>query len=167
MMPAPGVHVILAAPREAAIPAWVDGGWGVDALLGEQTRAHTDLDLVIALEHAPAAMEALALSGFYLAEDELPTRFVLATSTDRHVDFHAVAFDTEGAGWQQLQDGRRFRYPPEGFQSVGLIGGEPVPCLSPAVQLSCHLGYEPDETDRADVGALAARFGLELPRPYR
>lgn len=27
----------------------VDGGWGVDALLGEQTRVHADLD--IALEH--------------------------------------------------------------------------------------------------------------------
>ncbi len=27
----------------------VDGGWGVDALLGKQTRSHTDLD--IALQH--------------------------------------------------------------------------------------------------------------------
>ncbi len=27
----------------------VDGGWGVDALLGKQTRSHADLD--IALQH--------------------------------------------------------------------------------------------------------------------
>lgn len=27
------------------VPFWVDGGWGVDALLGEQTRSHRDLDL--------------------------------------------------------------------------------------------------------------------------
>ena len=26
---------------------WVDGGWGVDALLGEQTRPHKDLDIAI------------------------------------------------------------------------------------------------------------------------
>ena len=26
------------------IEIWVDGGWGVDALLGEQTRPHKDLD---------------------------------------------------------------------------------------------------------------------------
>ena len=26
---------------------WIDGGWGVDALLGTQTRAHQDLDIVI------------------------------------------------------------------------------------------------------------------------
>ena len=27
------------------ILAWVDGGWGIDALLEEQTRDHSDLDL--------------------------------------------------------------------------------------------------------------------------
>jgi lincosamide nucleotidyltransferase A/C/D/E len=31
----------------AGIEWWVDGGWGVDALLGEETRTHNDLDLVI------------------------------------------------------------------------------------------------------------------------
>jgi lincosamide nucleotidyltransferase A/C/D/E len=29
------------------IHIWVDGGWGVDALLGEQTRPHEDLDIAI------------------------------------------------------------------------------------------------------------------------
>ena len=32
------------------ITVWVDGGWGVDALLGRQTRPHSDLD--IALRHS-------------------------------------------------------------------------------------------------------------------
>ena len=31
------------------IEVFIDGGWGVDALLGEQMRPHADLD--IALEH--------------------------------------------------------------------------------------------------------------------
>lgn len=26
---------------------WLDGGWGVDALLGRQTRPHDDMDIVI------------------------------------------------------------------------------------------------------------------------
>jgi len=26
---------------------WLDGGWGVDALLGQQTRLHSDLDIII------------------------------------------------------------------------------------------------------------------------
>jgi lincosamide nucleotidyltransferase A/C/D/E len=29
------------------IKIWVDGGWSVDALLGEQTRLHKDLDIAI------------------------------------------------------------------------------------------------------------------------
>lgn len=53
------------------------GGWGIDALLGEQTRDHEDLDLVIGLDHALCAARALASSGYALAEDELPTRLVL------------------------------------------------------------------------------------------
>ena len=27
------------------IKIWIDGGWAVDALLGEQTRTHEDLDI--------------------------------------------------------------------------------------------------------------------------
>ena len=29
------------------IKVWVDGGWGVDALLGKQTRFHEDLDIAV------------------------------------------------------------------------------------------------------------------------
>ena len=32
------------------IKVWIDGGWGVDALLGHQTRKHDDLD--VAIHHA-------------------------------------------------------------------------------------------------------------------
>lgn len=35
--------------REYGIEPCLDGGWGVDALLGRQTRLHADLD--IAVEH--------------------------------------------------------------------------------------------------------------------
>ena len=39
---APAVLDIL---ERAGIEVWVDGGWGIDALLGLETRAHRDLDL--------------------------------------------------------------------------------------------------------------------------
>jgi lincosamide nucleotidyltransferase A/C/D/E len=29
------------------IGVWIDGGWGVDALLGEETRPHQDLDIIV------------------------------------------------------------------------------------------------------------------------
>jgi len=31
----------------ASIDTWLDGGWGVDALLHEQTRPHKDMDVVV------------------------------------------------------------------------------------------------------------------------
>lgn len=46
-MDANAVQVVLAQLHKAAIRAWLDGGWGVDALLGRQTRTHADVDVVI------------------------------------------------------------------------------------------------------------------------
>jgi lincosamide nucleotidyltransferase A/C/D/E len=31
---------------EASLQVWLDGGWGVDALLGEQTCTHADLGII-------------------------------------------------------------------------------------------------------------------------
>jgi lincosamide nucleotidyltransferase A/C/D/E len=122
---------------------------------------------VIALGDVEKAEEALAALGFSLTEDERPTRFVLGHGDGRRIDFHTVVFDAEGCGVQRLQDGRSYRYPPQGFAGAGIIGGRAVRCLTPEVQLECHLGYKPDETDRHDMRLLAERFGLRLPRVYR
>ena len=35
------------ALERLGIRIWIDGGWGVDALLGKQSRAHQDLDIAI------------------------------------------------------------------------------------------------------------------------
>jgi lincosamide nucleotidyltransferase A/C/D/E len=35
------------ALEKLGVEIWIDGGWGVDALLGEQTRPHKDLDIAI------------------------------------------------------------------------------------------------------------------------
>ena len=39
------VLATLALLGRAGVTAWVDGGWGVDALLGVISRVHSDLDL--------------------------------------------------------------------------------------------------------------------------
>ena len=152
--------------EESGISIWLDGGWGVDALLGEQTRPHDDLDVVIGLEQAEATCRALAPLGFAVHDDERPTRFVLRDPIDRRIDVHTVTFDAQGGGIQILQDGTVWRYPPEGFGGGGTVGGRPVRCLTAEVQVRCHLGYEPDETDRHDLARLRARFGVELPAPF-
>ena len=161
------VLVILHRLRDAGIEVWLDGGWGVDALLGEQTREHDDLDLVLELARTDSAVAALSVSGFAITMDERPTRLVLQDPTGRQIDIHTVVFDEGGGGVQALPGGRSYRYPPEGFAGKGTVSGQPTPCLTAAVQIECHLGYEPTDKDRRDVALLAECFGLKLPRVYR
>jgi lincosamide nucleotidyltransferase A/C/D/E len=149
----------------AGIDARVDGGWGVDALLGFETRLHDDLDLVVPLELGDRIREILDARGFALTADERPVRFVLSHPELGRVDCHTVTFDAEGGGVQSQPSGAIFRYPPEGFVS-GVIGGRVVRCISAEIQVLCHLGYEPTEKDVHDLHALQRAFGMELPSPY-
>jgi len=156
---------LLAELAAAGVSASVDGGWGVDALLGRETRAHEDLDLVVALADEPAIRAALSRSGFALHEDQLPVRFVLRNAAGEQIDFHTVTFDAEGGGLQPQPGGGSFRYPPEGFVR-GEIAGRSVACISAAVQLRCHQGYQPSEKDARDMLALCERFAFRVPRGY-
>ena len=166
-MDARSVLEVIAFLDHAGVCVWLDGGWGIDALVGEQTREHDDLDCVIALSDAGIARNALAVLGFTVTLDELPTRFVVRDRTDRRVDFHTVTFDATGAATQQLQDGRLAPYPAEGFSGFGHVAGVRVACLTAAVQSLHHLGYDPDEKDDHDMRLLADRFGIDLPFPDR
>src|SRR5919202_3133401 len=49
---------VLTALDAGGIDYWVDGGWGIDALVGEQTRIHHDLDLRVSRDDV-ARVEAL------------------------------------------------------------------------------------------------------------
>src|SRR2546422_5781430 len=53
MMVASDVVEVLDRLDGAGIEASLDGGWGVDALLGEQTRPHDDLDLIVRVVDVP------------------------------------------------------------------------------------------------------------------
>jgi lincosamide nucleotidyltransferase A/C/D/E len=151
----------------AKVAFWLDGGWGVDALLGEQTRPHDDLDLVIALDRCDVAIVALAQLGYGPAIDERPTRLVFEDPMRTLIDLHTVTFDREGGGLQRLPNGGVYRYPPRGLDARGLVSGVDVPCVAAEVQLECHLGYVPNAKDRHDMRLLARRFSLRLPPPYR
>jgi lincosamide nucleotidyltransferase A/C/D/E len=46
------------------INVWIDGGWGVDALLGAQTRPHKDLDIAIEEKDVLRLTAALKARGY-------------------------------------------------------------------------------------------------------
>lgn len=166
MICAPDVLEVVDCLEAIGVMICLDGGWGIDALLGAQTRPHDDLDIVMELARLDAARDAVRPLGFILTVDELPTRCVLRDPTDRRIDIHPVIFDHEGGGLQDQPDGDPFRYPPEGLAGSGILAGQIVRCLSPELQLRCHLAYEPDDDDRHDMRLLCERFGLVLPESF-
>jgi lincosamide nucleotidyltransferase A/C/D/E len=150
----------------AGLVVWLDGGWGVDALLGRQTRPHGDLDLVIARDDLAAAQLTLAGAGFAhdaAAVPGMPARLVLVHDDGRQVDLHAVVFDRHGNGWQELGAGAWGGYPAEGLTGTGEIAGRSVRCLTPELQVRHHLGYPLGATDRHDLALLAGAFGVAVP----
>ena len=50
---------ILGCLRAARVDVWLEGGWGVDALVGGQTRDHKDLDVIVKDSHETRMMEVL------------------------------------------------------------------------------------------------------------
>ncbi|MCP5181697.1 MAG: amino acid transporter [Pseudomonadales bacterium] len=143
------------------ITLWIDGGWGVDALLQRQTRVHRDLDIVIAEVSLPALISTLIDAGYERLDGE---GLVLRSPQALHVDVHTVTFDNQGRGCFALGDGRVWPFPPSAFQGEGCIDGRPVRCLSAEAQVHCHAqGYPPTARDIADMRALEAAFGVFLP----
>ena len=141
-------------------------GLGVDALLGRQTRPHGDLDLVIARDDLAAAQLTLAGAGFShdaAARPGMPARLLLVHADGRQVDLHAVAFDQDGNGWQELGADAWGVYPAEGLTGSGEIAGRSVRCLTPDLQVRHHLGYPIGATDRHDLALLAGAFGVAVP----
>lgn len=166
-MPSSRLRELLDALAEAGVEVWLDGGWGVDALLGKQHRQHDDADLVVRLADLERLREALEPYGFETVEDHLPTRLVLRNRSGEQVDLHPVTFDADGDGWQSgaAPDGTDCRYPADQF-TTGTVDGRSVPCLGPRVQVEHHSGYQPRDHDVQDMLRLTARYGLALPPHY-
>jgi lincosamide nucleotidyltransferase A/C/D/E len=163
-MAAARVLDLLARFQERGIAVWLDGGWAVDALLGEQTRAHDDLDLVARLEDSARIERALNELGYVLAGGGAPLSFELVDDAGHQVDVHPASFTPTGDGMYRRADGEDWIYPAAGFGGVGRILGREVPCLTPEVVLVNHTtGYALDEAHERDVIALAERYGLPLP----
>jgi lincosamide nucleotidyltransferase A/C/D/E len=152
----------------AGIEVWLDGGWGVDALLEEETRPHEDLDAVVELAKTDSVIAALGPPGFQVSADDRPTRLVLRAGDGRQIDFHPVVFDEDGNGRQigAGPNGGDAMYPADGLTSIGIVSGRRVACLTPELLLKHHQGYPPKENDRHNVRLLCERFGLPLPRSY-
>jgi lincosamide nucleotidyltransferase A/C/D/E len=141
----------------AGAPVWLIGGWGVDALVGRQTRAHHDVDLLVDvgdLERFRLCLIDLGFAFKYTWDDEVrwirhdawsspleqPTAFVYGHADGREVDVHVIRH-TDDADVEMLWRAP-WAFTTVGLSATGVIEGQPVRCLSREMQLKAHTGYE-------------------------
>ena len=165
-MTSAGVIAVLDALARDGIRVAVAGGWAIDALLGRETREHDDLDLAVDSGLVKQAIRSLDRVGLEVSMDQLPARLELR-GNGMVVDFHPVTFASDGVGHQPGLAGEVYAYPVGSIDAVGSIGGREVTCLTPALLVRFHDGYEPRDVDRIDMALLAEAFDLSLPARYR
>ena len=145
-----------------SIDVVIDGGWGVDALLGKQTRSHNDLDIALQHKDVPKLRSLLEMHGYkdVPRDDTRDCNFVMGDDKGHEVDFHSYTFDADGKHTFGVP------YPIDSLTGTGFIQGYPVKCISPEWMIKFHSGYELDENDYHDVLALCERFEIALPSEY-
>jgi lincosamide nucleotidyltransferase A/C/D/E len=167
-MPAATVVELLDLLVEHGADPCVGGGWGIDALLGAQTRAHSDLDLWLTatdLEPLIAAVATRGLDRLFPWPGDRPWNFVLHDGHHLRVDLHLY----EHAGGGRVHYGSAVAghtFPEEALCGSGVVAGRPVRCEAPEWALRWRQGYPPRPVDRHDVPLLCTRYGLALPAGY-
>ncbi len=164
-LPAEEVVAVVGLLEGGGVRAWVMGGWGVDALMGRETRPHADLDALVAQEDEQRALALLERRGYRVVErvliDNLPplrTAVVLLDGARHRLELQPI--DTgrlEALVAAAPAGGSPF--------ATGTVGGRTVPCLSAAGQEFFHTGYPQRPRDHADMGHLRSADDEDSPEP--
>ncbi|MFJ2273893.1 nucleotidyltransferase domain-containing protein [Streptomyces sp. NPDC087866] len=146
----------------------IGGGWAVDALLGEQTREHSDLDLWVPAAHLERLFVAFAEAGvdrIFPWPGDRPWNFVLHNGVRLRVDLHLYEPLADGSlHYGSVAAGGSI--PPGALAGHGSIAGTAVRCESAEWAVRCHTGYPARDVDRHDVTLLCHRFGIPLPEGF-
>jgi lincosamide nucleotidyltransferase A/C/D/E len=150
------------------IDVWVDGGWAVDALLGEQTRPHNDLDIVLPHTQLLQYEQVVASRAFRVDVKHTDFNWESVDPQGNRIDVHLVDLTST-----RIDRYGMAVYGPAGLEyevgclnGTGTIAGRTIRCLNAEVLVRYHTGYELADTDYHDVHRLHERFGIPLPYPY-
>jgi len=153
---------LLKKAENIGVVVWIAGGWGVDALVGFQTRPHNDVDFFIQKKDKTVFTELIVSSGYeedtdYNIEDNL----IWCNTFNGIVDLHLFEFAETGTWSIQGQ-----KFPSDIFNGKGTIGGIAVRCMTAEAQINYRHGYELREKDAIDVLLLCNTFGLPIPEKF-
>ena len=162
-MPADAVLRFVHLLNKNGIEVILDGGWAVDALVGEQTRPHEDLDIAVYHKDVPRIRSLLEEQGYVEVprDDSWECNFVYGNDQGHLIDIHSCAFDGQGNHTFGVA------YSIEAFSGTGQINGHQVRCIPPKILMEYHTGYPLDENDYHDVKQLHITFHLKIPDVYK
>jgi lincosamide nucleotidyltransferase A/C/D/E len=135
------------------VQVWLMGGWGVDALLGRESRSHSDLDLIVAadneaLRSVQTVLRALGYSRqfeeVFSGDDPMNLRLVAANSIGQCVDVHPV--DLASPPFSP-------REPDAAIMSAALITGQLAGHTVPCVSAEVHLALKRFQEQRSPLSA--------------
>ena len=114
------IKAVTNALGAAGIPAWLFGGWGLDARMGRITREHGDIEFWLERLEAERSKAVLAEAGATALATQPPTE--ACEFTWDGVDFSTAYFDRQPDGSFSQPHGRwsDWLFPP------GSFGDEPV-----------------------------------------
>ena len=154
-----GALAIYESLERAGVTAWIDGGFCVDALIGESTRVHADLDIAVMRGDAQRLRAWMVRESFVLRSGNTEANFVWVRDCDR-VDVHLFAYD----------EGHRISfgvdYPFGSLSGVGVLAGRRVRCVAAEWMFRFKTSYPPSAKDIDDVRRLATRFGFTVPQTH-
>jgi len=165
--PAMGLRDVLEvaqALQEEDLKFWFAGGWGIDVLLGSQSRNHLDLDIVVDdySRDQTRVTRALSKLGYLRAEPRIggvwmPSVVALSDWSGRRIELMEV-------DWRRFAANSGHATEEEGVISSdalraiafseGVIGDQKLPCLSRKAQLLFHSDFILAEKQRRDLDVL-------------
>lgn len=159
------------------IQIWLTGGWGIDALLGQQTRPHHDLDVIMLVDDVHHLCELITADGYDYKElwsenlwtvdatgTKTETAFFLRDNRRREFDAHAIRLDEQGNGIPAWEKDEGIIFTSQYLSGKGTISGYPVRCTSPEYQMVSHTGYVLPDKQMPDLMKLHEKYGVEFPK---
>ena len=132
------VHELLEA---ASIPHWLDGGWGLDFLLGRVGRPNSDIDWLIWKSDAAKVGKLLEAQGYRSQKVRHPEEHIGFWRFEQYVSF---TLNEINSGGKTVTSGRWRDWPyPEGAFSgePGRIGALVCPIVSAEAQLDVRENF--------------------------
>jgi hypothetical protein len=125
------IRAVISVAQSAGIPAWLFGGWGLDARIGRITREHGDIEFWVERVHADRSKAVLVQAGAEALATQPPEESCEFTWDG--ASFSTAYFDRQpdGAFSQPLGRFSDWLFPPGSFGDVPVVlNGTPVLAMS-------------------------------------